>query len=428
MLYRDALNYMYMQLPMFHRVGSAAYKNNLDNTLAISARLKQPEKKFKSIHIAGTNGKGSSSHLLASILFEAGYKTALYTSPHLKDFRERIKINGSMIPKKKVSSFIEKHKDFFNDLKPSFFEMTVGLAFEWFVEEEVDIAVIETGLGGRLDSTNIIFPVVSLITNISLDHTALLGSDTKSIAGEKAGIIKKEVPVVLSEKDLSCFSVFANKANETRSELIVASEIYQVEKSKVEKGLANFEVKRKGKSGKDELKCPLLGDYQSKNIAGVLTVCDVLKREGFSLLPQAIQRGVKRVVENTGLSGRWQILNKKPLTIADTGHNEAGIKLVLEQIRQTAHRKLHIVLGMVNDKDIEKILQLFPQEAGYYFCEAKIPRALPKEELKNKAALNGLNGKSYNSVRSALKAATKAAGSKDLIYVGGSTFVVAEVV
>lgn len=428
MLYRQALNYMYEQLPMFHRVGSAAYKNNLDNTIAISKHLNYPEKKFKSIHIAGTNGKGSSSHLLASILQEAGYKTALYTSPHLKDFRERIKINGLMIPKKTVSQFIEKNALFFNELKPSFFEMTVGMAFSWFAEQQVDIAIIETGLGGRLDSTNIIQPEVSLITNVSFDHTQLLGSTLTAIASEKAGIIKPKTPVIISERDNHYFDVFKKKAELEDAEIIVASEIYSAIKKSKQKFNSQFDIFKNGQIHFTEINCPLQGNYQQYNLCGVLAVCDTLRSKGFKLSDKNIKQGIKQVVSNTGFAGRWQVLQVKPLTIADTGHNEAGIQMVMAQIQQIPHKNLNIVLGMVNDKEIDKMLNLLPKNARYFFCQAKIPRALDKQELRQKALAKGLIGDAYASVKKALKAAQNFAGPQDLIFVGGSTFVVAEVV
>jgi dihydrofolate synthase / folylpolyglutamate synthase len=428
MLYRQALNYMYEQLPMFQRVGSAAYKNNLDNTIAISKHLDCPEKKFKSIHIAGTNGKGSSSHLLASIFQEAGYKTGLYTSPHLKDFRERIKINGAMIPKKTVSQFIEKNASFFNELKPSFFEMTVGMAFGWFADQQVDIAIIETGLGGRLDSTNIIHPELSLITNVSFDHTQLLGSTLTAIAAEKAGIIKSKTPVIISEKNQDYFEVFKKKAEEENAGLIIASAIYEAIKKSNRSLHSQYEIYKNGQIRFSEIDCPLQGNYQQYNICGVLAVCDAIQQKGFKLSENNIAQGIKKVIVNTGFAGRWQVLQQKPLTIADTGHNEAGIQMVLNQIQQIPHKNLNIVLGMVNDKEIDKMLNLFPKNARYFFCQANIPRALDKAELMQKAVAKGLNGKAYASVKKALRAASQMAGSEDLVFVGGSTFVVAEVV
>ncbi len=428
MLYRQALNYMYEQLPMFQRVGIAAYKNNLDNTIAISKHLDYPEKKFKSIHIAGTNGKGSSSHLLASIFQEAGYKTGLYTSPHLKDFRERIKINGAMIPKKTVSRFIEKNATFFNELKPSFFEMTVGMAFCWFADQQVDIAIIETGLGGRLDSTNIIHPELCLITNVSFDHTQLLGSSLTAIATEKAGIIKSKTPVVISEKNNDYFEVFKKKAKEENAGLIIASTLYEAIKKSNRNFHSQYEIYKNGQIRFSEIDCPLQGNYQQYNICGVLAVCDAIQEKGFKLSDNHVAQGIKKVIANTGFAGRWQVLQEKPLTIADTGHNEAGIQMVLNQIQQIPHKNLNIVLGMVNDKEIDKMLNLFPKNARYFFCQANIPRALDKAELMQKAVAKGLNGKAYASVKKALKAAKQMAGSEDLVFVGGSTFVVAEVV
>ncbi|MCW3070904.1 MAG: dihydrofolate synthase [Bacteroidetes bacterium] len=431
MNYQQTLDYLYSQLPMFQRVGAAAYKADLNNTIAICSLLGNPENKFRSIHIAGTNGKGSTSHMLASILQEAGLKVGLYTSPHLKDFRERIKINGEMIPEKNVVEFVEKYKHDFEKIQPSFFEMTVGLAFDHFANEKVDIAVIEVGLGGRLDSTNVITPLVSVITNISFDHTALLGNTLELIAGEKAGIIKNKIPVVIGETTAETKEVFIAKAKEQQTEIVFAEEIYQVKNARQvnSEGLyLQLTMQKNGTTVYESLLSELPGLYQQKNIATVLSAVDELNRQDFELTEGIIRSGIKHVIRNTGLLGRWQVLAQNPLTIADTGHNEAGINEVLKQIALTPHEQLHVVLGMVNDKDISSILKMLPTAAAYYFCRATIPRALDTNELALQAAASGLKGTVHDSVKDALAAARRSAGAKDLVFVGGSTFTVAEVV
>lgn len=436
MNYQQTLDYLYSQLPMFQRIGSAAYKDNLDNTIAICKLLGNPENKFKSIHVAGTNGKGSTSHLLASILQSAGYKTGLYTSPHLKDFRERIKINGEMIPQHYVVGFVSKYKTDFEEIKPSFFEMTVGLAFDYFVKEQVDIAIIEVGLGGRLDSTNVINPELSLITNISFDHTALLGNTLEKIAREKAGIIKSGVPAIIGETQGETKNVFINKAKEENGPLIFADQRYKAVNVEhhivnerlmlgmdIVKTINNIET-----IAYSDLKCELTGFYQQKNIPAVLYASELLATKGFDISEDHIREGIKNVVKNTGLLGRWQVLSTQPLVIADTGHNEAGIKEVLNNINKTPHKKLHFVLGVVNDKDITTILSLLPKNARYYFCKSSIPRALSAEELAKQAATAGLKGEICGTVENALNTAKKNAQLNDLVFVGGSTFTVAEVV
>jgi dihydrofolate synthase/folylpolyglutamate synthase len=418
---------------MFHRVGSAAYKADLDNTIAICKLLGNPENKFRSIHIAGTNGKGSTSHMLASILQAAGYRTGLYTSPHLKDFRERVKINGKMIPKNYVTDFVEKYKDDFERIMPSFFEWTVGLAFNYFAEQEVDIAVIEVGLGGRLDSTNVITPELCLITNISYDHMALLGNTLPKIAAEKAGIIKRGIPVVIGEAKGAVKQVFIDKAKKEKAPIHFASEEYKASNTRIttEKNtspLFRFDIKQNNKIVYKDLDCELTGSYQRKNIPAIIKAVGILNEKKFGIDEKHLRKGLSTVITRTGLLGRWQTLSRKPLTIADTGHNEAGIKEVLAQIEATPHKKLHFVLGVVNDKDISAILEMLPRNALYYFCKASIPRALDQQELMQKAKQTGLKGKTYPSVKDALQAAQKAAKSSDLVFVGGSTFVVAEVV
>jgi dihydrofolate synthase / folylpolyglutamate synthase len=435
MNYKKTLDYLYEQLPMFHRVGSAAYKANLDNTIAICKLLGNPENKFRSIHIAGTNGKGSTSHMIAAVFQAAGYKTGLYTSPHLKDFRERIRINGKMIPRKKVTGFVEKYKEDFERIRPSFFEWTVGLAFDHFANEKVDIAIIEVGLGGRLDSTNVITPLLSVITNISYDHMALLGNTLPEIAGEKAGIIKPGVPVIIGEKQKGIAPVFMKKAKKEKAPIAFASETFEARRpsSIVIKGkhCLQFDSYYSGsnKVYRKKVLCGLTGMYQLKNIITVLTVFQTLGRLNNITIPgTAILKGLRDVKELTGLRGRWDILSKSPLTIADTGHNEAGIKEVLKMIDRTPHKGLHFVLGMVNDKDIKKILMLLPETAAYYFCKPGIPRGLDAGELQTQAAQAGLKGKTYSSVKKAVKAAQAAAKKNDLVFIGGSTFVVAEAV
>jgi dihydrofolate synthase/folylpolyglutamate synthase len=423
--YKEALKYMYEQLPMFQRIGSAAYKANLDNTWAICKLLNHPQNHFKSIHIAGTNGKGSTSHMLAAAYQAAGYKTGLYTSPHLKDFRERIKINGRMIPKKDVASFINLYQKEFNQIQPSFFEMTVGMAFQYFKDKKVDIAIIETGLGGRLDSTNVIIPLMSIITNISMDHMALLGNTLPLIAAEKAGIIKPKIPVIIGETQANIKSIFIQKAKENNAEIYFADHHFKVLKNEKYDFLQVFHL---NDIYFKKLVPQLKGIYQTKNIATVLKAIDVSNTLGFKITKAQSKSAIQKVVNTTGLLGRWQILQKIPLCIADTGHNEAGIKMVLQQIKQTPHQQLHFVLGMVNDKEINKILSLLPKHAIYYYCKANIPRGLDPKELALQAATFKLKGKVFKSVKAAFNCAKKQALKNDLVFVGGSTFTVAEVV
>lgn len=430
MRYTEALHYLFSRLPMFTRQGSAAYKTGMGNIEALLNLLGNPERAFKSLHIAGTNGKGSSSHFLASILQESGYKTGLFTSPHLKDFRERIRVNGHMIPARRVSRFVTQHQDALEAIQPSFFEMNVALAFCYFAEMKVDIAVVETGLGGRLDSTNVVEPELSLITNISFDHTDLLGDTLEKIAIEKAGIIKPRRPVVLSEVDAQLLPVFKAKAGELNSPIVLAQDrvrwINKAWHTKNNKAILSLTAIWDGEEFK--LESALSGAYQQKNLAGVLSAVEVLNGHGWKIDCSAVKKGVERVKENTGLRGRWEQLQSTPRVICDTGHNRAGIEEILNMVAHTPHEKLHWVWGVVNDKDISGMLALLPKDAQYYFCQAQIPRALDARELQQKAADAGLNGKAWPSVKKALTAAKKAAGKHDLILVGGSTFVVAEVV
>ena len=402
MTYKETLNWMFSQLPMYQREGKTAFKKDVSNTIAFSKELDFPEKKFKSIHVGGTNGKGSTSHMLASILQEAGYKVGLYTSPHLKNFTERIRINGKEIPENKVTTFINRHKDFLEKQKLSFFEMTVGLAFDYFANEHVDIAVIEVGLGGRLDSTNIINPELSIITNIGLDHTEMLGNTLPKIAFEKAGIIKKNTTVVIGERQQEVQKVFATKAQETFSEIFYASDVFETYKT------------------------DLLGDYQQKNSKTAAVAISHL--HGFKVSQDQIKRGLLYVVKNTNLKGRWQVLQEKPKVICDTAHNKEGLQIVFKQLKKEKFKKLHIVLGVVSDKKMEAIFPLFPKDAVYYFCKPNIPRGLSEEVLQEKATHFGLQGKKYSSVENAYKKALHNANQEDIIYVGGSTFVVAEII
>ncbi len=405
MNYPETLDYLFSQLPMYQRVGNAAYKANLDNTYRLSEILNHPEKQFKSVHIAGTNGKGSTSHMLAAVLQEAGYKVGLYTSPHLKDFRERIKINGEMISENDVIDFVKEYKHEFEKIQLSFFEWTVGLAFHCFAKQKVDIAIVETGLGGRLDSTNIVTPEVAVITNISMDHTQFLGDTLAKIAAEKAGIIKSTIPIVIGETQAEIKPVFIEKAKQLNAPIQFADE-----------GLIQ------------EYESDLKGAYQQKNKKTVMATIQVLQELGWKIAENHIKQGLLNVVKNTGLMGRWQVLSKQPFTVCDTGHNEAGIKLILAQINQQSFEKLHFVLGVVNDKDITNILQLLPKNATYYFCQAKIPRALEVSILAEKATAVGLSGTAFPTVEAAFQAAQKNATAQDMIFIGGSTFVVAEVV
>lgn len=404
MTYQETLDWMFAQLPMFQQQGASAYKKDLTNTLLLAKHLGNPERTVKCIHVAGTNGKGSTSSMIASVLQEAGYKVGLYTSPHLKDFRERIKINGKEISETFVVDFIADNKSFFEEHQLSFFEMTVGLAFDYFAEEKVDVAVIEVGMGGRLDSTNIITPLVSVITNIGFDHTQFLGNTLEAIAFEKAGIIKPNVPVVIGEYTEETRPVFVTKSEECKSEIYFASDLIQ-----------------------DEHPCDLLGDYQIHNKKTVVQTVEVLK-SSFKISEEQLENGLLHVVTNTGLLGRWQQIHSNPKVICDTAHNSHGLKIVLNQIQKESFAHLHFVLGVVNDKDLDAILPLFPKNANYFFCKPNVPRGLDEKKLQQKAADFGLNGKVYDSVSEAYREALRVSEKNDFIYIGGSTFVVAEIV
>lgn len=418
MNYSETLSYLYQNLPMFQRVGAVAFKKDLTNTIKLCAVLSNPHTKFRSIHVAGTNGKGSTSHMLAAILQSAGYKTGLYTSPHLKEFTERIRINGEEVSQEFVVDFVERIKPAIETIQPSFFEITVAMAFDYFAQQKVDVAVIETGLGGRLDSTNVIHPILSVITNISYDHMDLLGNTLVEIAGEKAGIIKSGVPVVISERQAEIEAVFIDKAKAENSLIVFATDRLKIEKSKSEFIAAS-------EQGAKKYVLDLKGNYQQKNLGGVLAAVDQLQHV-LSISADAITRGLANTSALTGLKGRWQKLSDQPLTICDTGHNEAGIKEILTQIQELNFRQLHWVWGMVKDKDVTKILNMLPKDARYYFCEASIPRAMPVQVLYEKATAAGLSGVMITDVNEALAAARKSSQSDDLILIGGSTFVVAE--
>lgn len=404
--YQHTLEYLYNSVPMFQQVGSSAYKEGLENTLALDEHFGHPHRNFRTIHVAGTNGKGSCSHTLAAILQEAGYRTGLYTSPHLVDFRERIRVNGQPVPEEYVIRFVEEERSFFEPLSPSFFELTTAMAFRYFADQKVDVAIIEVGLGGRLDCTNIIRPDLCIITNISFDHTQFLGSTLAQIASEKAGIIKQDIPVVIGETTPETRPVFAEKAQAVQAPICFAEDHVPEEYSDMD-----YELK---------------GLYQEKNRRTLLTALPLLKKAGYHLSEQAIRNGFAHVCELTGLMGRWQKLQDAPTLICDTGHNVGGITYIAEQLKQQTYRKLHIVMGMVNDKDIRGILALLPRDADYYFTKASVKRALPEAELARLANAAGLQGECYPDVPTAVRAAQEKSLPEDFIFVGGSSFIVAD--
>ncbi len=407
MKYTDAIDFLYSTAPMFQTVGKQGYKTGLDNTLFLDKHFGHPHRKFATIHVGGTNGKGSTSHLLAAVLQSAGYRVGLYTSPHLKDFRERIRVDGKPISKRRVSAFVGKHQQLIKDINPSFFEVTTSLAFGYFAEQKVDIAVIEVGLGGRLDCTNIISPIFSVITNISLDHTDLLGDTAEAIATEKAGIIKPRIPVIVGQYQQEVAHIFIEKAACEGSPIVFADKQY---------------------ADKSLPKCQLKGIYQKYNCRTVLAAIDQLKTIGVKIHSRDITKGFAHVVELTGLLGRWQTIGNKPTVVVDTGHNEAGIALIAEQLKTVSYRHLHIVFGMVSDKKREVVYRLLPQDATYYFTKPSIPRALDEHQLEAEARLHNIKGKTYPTVKKALMAARKNAHPDDFIFVGGSTFVVADAI
>ena len=422
--YQEVQNYLYSSLPMYQRMGAAALKPNLDNTIALCNALGNPQTQFKSIHIGGTNGKGSSSHAVAAVLQSAGYKTGLYTSPHLKHFSERIRVNGEPISENDIFSFVTSHFQLFEGIKPSFFEATVAMAFWHFQQKEVEVAVIEVGLGGRLDSTNIITPDLCLITNISWDHADLLGPTLQHIAREKAGIIKSKKPIIVSEYQDEVAEIFENKAKEMEAPLAFASKKWSLENiGKVENGI---QVICNSESKNFELTYSLTGYYQLKNIPGILETIATLNTLGYTVSDDSIQKGLSNISQLTGLKGRWQVINQKPLAIADTAHNEAGVAEIVKQILSLQFKNLHIVLGMVNDKDHDKILKLLPTNAQYYFTQPQIDRKLPADQLQQKALRFELFGDVFENPNLALRHAMAVADTDDFIFIGGSTFVVAD--
>ena len=428
MNYAETTNWMFNKFPMYQKIGAKAYKPDLGNITELLDFLGNPQNSFKTVHVAGTNGKGTVSHTLASIFQECGYKTGLYTSPHLLDFRERIRINGQMIPEQNVIDFIGDNKAKFEEMQLSFFEMATGMAFDYFAKEKVDIAIIEVGLGGRLDSTNVIKPELSVITNISLDHVCMLGNTLAEIAVEKAGIIKPNTPVVIGETQPETKDVFIKKAEECKAPIYFADQIIDCDKVHIESlDYQKFDIWKNNELYIEAVEFPLLGYYQKKNLATAICAVEILK-EKFNIDNKDIVNGLEFVVKNTNLMGRWQILSRQPLVIADTGHNVGGIKEIVMQLSDMTFRKLHFVLGCVNDKDIDGILHLLPHYAEYYFCKADIPRGLDANILAEKALEAGLRGNVYESVQQAYNSALNNARFEDIVFIGGSNFTVAEVI
>ncbi len=436
MTYQQTIDYLYAQLPMYSRIGAAAYKEDLHNTIALCNAIGNPQTKFKSIHIAGTNGKGSTSHMLAAMLQQAGYKTGLYTSPHLKDFRERIKINGEMISQEFVVDFVERTKTISEEIKPSFFELTVAMAFDYFEKEKVDIAVIETGLGGRLDSTNIITPILSIITNIGYDHMDILGNTLEKIASEKAGIIKPGVPLVIGEYLPETKNVFIEKAKQCNAPIYFVQDEYTVSNINYSMQLLSCDVTNIEHNITESFELDLNGLYQTKNIRTVLCAEGILMQMGFIIKNADEKQALKNVKKLTGLYGRWDVISSNPTIILDVAHNEDGVKQLLNQLSIVSRESsvvsrekaaVHFIIGMVKDKDISKLLSILPKNARYYFCNAHIERALPHKELLEKAKAFELNGTSFDDVNEALKAAKLNASADDIIIVCGSVFLVAEV-
>ncbi len=428
MTYEQTLDYLYSCLPMYQRVGNIAFKKDLSNTIALLEGMGNPHLTFKSVHIAGTNGKGSTAHALASVLQEAGYQTGLYTSPHLKSFTERIRINGAEIPQQEVIDFVQEHQALIEKVMPSFFEMTVAMAFWCFAKNKVDIAVIETGLGGRLDSTNVITPVLSLITNISFDHTAMLGNTLEAIAFEKAGIIKPNVPVVISQRQEETWQVFLQTATKNNAPIDFAESAFQITDERAdENGLKIFEYTTVKSGESATLFTDLIGPYQRFNIPGILKAIDVLQQNGWQISSDNVLEGLKAVKSNTGLKGRWHIISNIPLTICDTSHNEGGLKEVVKYLQLQKYKQLYLILGFTNDKDLHALLRLFPAKATFYFCQADIPRAMSAEAIK--AIANELDLKAYviPDVNEAIAICKKQATEEDIIFIGGSSFVVAEI-
>jgi len=427
MTYQETLEYLYNRLPMFSRIGSAAYKKDLTNTIELCSFLGNPENKFKTIHIAGTNGKGSVSHMLAAILQKAGYKTGLYTSPHLKDFRERIKINGELISEAFVVSFTQQIDPMISKISPSFFEITVAMAFQYFADNKVDIAVIETGLGGRLDSTNVITPEISVITNIGWDHMNLLGDTLKAIAGEKAGIIKKQVPVVIGETQPETKQVFLEKAHTENAPISFADHARYTANWQYDHHLLHLDIMEIANQQITQYKLDLSGYYQAKNLVTVLEAVNQLQKKGWKLNQEEIHQGLEHTKKITGLHGRWETIHLHPQVILDVAHNEAGMKQIVAQLELMQFKNLHIIIGMVKDKDVDKVLSLLPPNARYYFTRAQIPRAMPEDMLAEKAKAFNLTGKHYKEVHEAIADALQHSVNEDLILICGSVFLIGEV-
>ena len=454
MTYSETLDYLFNSLPMYHRIGQAAYKADITNTVSLMHHLVNPERRFRSIHVAGTNGKGSVSHMLASILMQAGYKVGLYTSPHLVDFRERIRINGAMIPQEEVTRFVELHKDYMQSLQLSFFEMTVGLAFDYFAAQQVDVAVIEVGMGGRLDSTNVIMPDLSIITNIGFDHTQFLGNTLPLIAGEKAGIIKPGVPVVIGESHPETRPVFEKKAAEMGAPIYFADDRYRIiaqpEPPSLQSSDLRFTVEKMGIENGElrienypsaaalnvtgdtpaQFTCPLSGSYQLKNLATLFQALELLPTVGYTISPDNIRNGIARVVQDTGLHGRWEKMDEHPLTICETAHNADGVRAMLQKLGEIPYHHLHLIYGCVNDKDFRSILQMLPHDqTTYYYTQPSVPRALPVAQLAEAAASCGMAGEAFSQVADAIRAARANADPRhDLVLVTGSIFLVADAV
>jgi dihydrofolate synthase / folylpolyglutamate synthase len=427
MNYSETLDYLYNKLPMFTRVGSIAFRKGLDNTLRLCEFLGNPQEKFKAVHIAGTNGKGSVSHMLAAVTQTAGYKTGLYTSPHLYDFRERIKVNGHMAEEAFVIAFVEKIKPLIDEIEPSFFEITVAMAFDYFAQQGVEIAIVEVGLGGRLDSTNIINPLVSIITNIGYDHMNMLGNTLPEIAGEKAGIIKQNTPVIIGEKDDETKQVFLSYASKKNAPIQFAEDFYKATDLAWNDDLLQLNVNANDEEKNERYSLDLTGNYQAKNIVTVLQAIQILKTKGFDLKEEQVKQGLQNAKKLTGLHGRWEVVQQQPTVVLEVAHNEPGIQELVQHINRLNYHQLHIVFGMVKDKEADKILRLLPADAAYYFTQAHIPRALDKHELQMQAQRYNLKGMLFENVNTALQKALETAMPDDLIIVCGSIFLVAEV-
>ncbi len=427
MNYQEATDYLFSKLPMFQRIGGAAYKADLQNIQALNEALGHPHRAYPCLHVAGTNGKGSTCHYLASILQEAGYRVGLTTSPHLKNYTERIRINGQEISQVAVADFVTTYQNLIEQLQPSFFEVSIAMAFHHFAQEKVDIAVVEVGMGGRLDSTNIITPELSIITNIGFDHQQFLGDSLPKIAAEKAGIIKAARPVVISEYQAECFEVFVSKAQAVAASLYLAEEAYQLLSGCMEEGFQKLVFQEKATGVNITLHTPLLGNYQQKNLLGVLQAIALLRQQGWEITDETLQAGVQKVVHNTGLKGRWQILQQTPLCIADVAHNAEGLAAVMQQLAAWPATRLHLVMGFMGDKDLSAMLRLLPQEAQYYFCQPQLPRALPLEALQAQLGERFPRKHFIADVNEAFRAALQNAAADEVVFVGGSSFVVAEV-